>query len=125
MDVQLPHWVDAKGKPTAYAAAGAHELNANATFNWLESHGAEYGWRKVSMDEASGYANQGKPALVVWKNPNPARSGHVAVVIPSTDGRTHIAQAGGVNTEDRAIAAGSAFGLAGTIGKDCSFWVHA
>jgi len=124
MDVQLPHWVDAKGLPTAYNAPGSHELNANATCNWLEQHGPEYGWKKVSMTEASAYANAGKPAVLVWKNPNPSKSGHVGVVIPSTDGKTHIAQAGGTNTNDRIIKEGSTFGTAGKVGTDVYFWVH-
>lgn len=124
MNVQLPHWVDRSGVPTAYNAPGSHELSANATSDWLNAHGAEYGWRRVSMSEATAHASEGRPALLIWKNPNSSRSGHVGVVIPSTDGQTHIAQAGGTNTNDRVIREGSTFGTAGTVGEDVYFWVH-
>ncbi|HPO98849.1 MAG TPA: peptidoglycan-binding domain-containing protein, partial [Bacillota bacterium] len=102
MGAEIPHWVNSKGEPCKPLEPGSYELNANAIADWLREHGEKYGWVKVTAEEAQMAANRGEPAITVWKNPNPKRSGHVQVVRPSdkpfdsTKG-VRVAQAGRVN----------------------------
>ena len=101
---EVPHYVDAAtGAPRYYPdVSGAVELDANGVHNWLIRHGAEYGWREVSPEEAQAHANQGRPAVSAWHNGG--GPGHVQVVCPSEDGAYDavwgptVAQAGGTNT---------------------------
>lgn len=41
------------------------------------------GWHKVNKDRAQDLANQGKFVIGVAKNTDPARSGHIAIVVPA------------------------------------------
>ena len=93
MGAEIPHYVDAKTQePRAYPdTAGAYCMTANAMADWLNDTGREYGWKRVTAEEAQHYANQGCPAVTVWKNPG--GHGHVQVVCPSQDG-TYDAQKG-------------------------------
>lgn len=103
LGAEIPHYVDADGTPRGYPdVKGARELDANATYNWLDKHGAQYGWREVSAEQAQRYANAGYPAVTAWHNSNGA--GHVQVVCPSKDGGfdtvrgVSVAQSGSKNT---------------------------
>lgn len=58
-----------------------------------ELQGPEHGWWEVSELKAREAANRGWPTVVGWVNPDPARSSHVALVMPAAQG-TYIAQAG-------------------------------
>ena len=102
MKVQLPHWIynsgKNRGKPAEPFASGAHELNANATYNWLNNYGAAYGWKKVSAADAQKRANSGYPTVVIWKNPTGA-SGHVAVVRPEGNGYGYSSSNGPVTAQ--------------------------
>ncbi len=78
---------------------------ANAQFRWLVAHGAEAGWRGVATPlEAQRLANEGLVVAVAHHNPNPRKSGHIALVRPSdkpvalirSEG-PQIIQAGGTN----------------------------
>jgi hypothetical protein len=80
MGAEVPHWVMPDGSPAAPGTKGAHELDANATVNWLDKHGAEYGWRPATAQEAQAVANDGHPAVVVMEKPGAI--GHVAMVRP-------------------------------------------
>ncbi|MFL5346408.1 MAG: peptidoglycan-binding protein [Hyalangium sp.] len=95
MGAEIPHWVDSKGNPAAVGKG--RELNANATVDWLHQNGPQQGWHKVSAAEAQKLANEGHPAVAVWKNPSGI--GHVAVVRPGemTSAGPAIAQAGASN----------------------------
>jgi peptidoglycan hydrolase-like protein with peptidoglycan-binding domain len=95
MGAEIPHWVDNAGNPTGVGKG--RELNANATVDWLHQHGARNGYRQVSAEEAQRLANQGHPAVAVWKNPGGI--GHVAMVRPGevTSQGPAIAQAGSKN----------------------------
>jgi peptidoglycan hydrolase-like protein with peptidoglycan-binding domain len=95
MGAEIPHWVDKSGNATGVGKG--RELNANATVDWLHQHGARHGYRKVSAAEAQRLANQGHPAVAVWKNPGGI--GHVAMVRPGemTSRGPAIAQAGSRN----------------------------
>lgn len=63
-------------------AHGQKDL-ANAQFNWLIGPGKQRGWAEVDAKKAQTLANQGDFVLAVFQNPNPHRSGHVAVIRPS------------------------------------------
>jgi len=99
MGAEIPHWVDKRtGQPTTvYNYSQSRELDANATMDWLRQHGAQYGWRQVSAEEAQRLANQGHPTMVGWKNPRGI--GHVAIVRPGNinERGPAIAQAGATN----------------------------
>jgi hypothetical protein len=81
-------------------------LLANAQFNWLASDaGKKAGWvRLVDGAAAQAAANDGRLVLASLKNPDPTKSGHIAIVRPGNkdadllakDG-PDIMQAGGTN----------------------------
>lgn len=106
---------------SAFVAAFANKLNiyilhppehgqtllANAQVDWLTSNiGKEHGW--VSIDgakEAQLEANKGNLVLATWKNTNPDKPGHIAIVRPSQKSEIElyekgpdIAQAGTFNS---------------------------
>lgn len=87
MGAEIPHYTDPKtGAPVQYPnTSGAKAMNANSINSWLNQYGSQYGWKKVSAEEAQRYANMGMPAVTSWKNPN--GHGHVQVVCPSKDGK--------------------------------------
>lgn len=101
MNAEIPHYVDPKTlEARSYPdVSGAQELNANGIYDWLGKKGSEYGWVRVSAEQAQQYANRGMPVVTAWKNEAGAH-GHVQVVCPSEDGRydasrgVMIAQAG-------------------------------
>jgi glutamine amidotransferase-like uncharacterized protein len=98
------------GKPTqprqraathcsAFVAAACHRLGvyilrppahsqtllANAQQRWLQTRGRDAGWRPVSSwQEAQQLANQGEIVVASYRNSNPHRPGHVALLRPSS-----------------------------------------
>ena len=92
LGAEVPHWVYDDGRPAAMAAAGAHELDANAAIDWLAQHGSTYGWNPVVEADAYARADLGFPVVCTWRSP-PGGIGHVSMVLPG-----HLsAQAGGTN----------------------------
>ncbi|MDR0858773.1 MAG: hypothetical protein LBN97_07075 [Oscillospiraceae bacterium] len=83
MGAEIPHYTDAQtGEPRTYPdVAGAIELNAAAVDDWLETKGAEYGWREVSAEIAQAAANAGLPTVGTSGD-----VGHVQMIVPSRDG---------------------------------------
>jgi hypothetical protein len=73
------------------------ELDANRTADWLRDHGPDFGWRPVSEQEAQQMANDGKPVVVAWNNPDGI--GHVGMVRPGeiNENGPALAQAGSEN----------------------------
>ncbi|MGI4752915.1 MAG: hypothetical protein ACRYE8_04240 [Janthinobacterium lividum] len=64
---------------------------SNKQAEWLETEGVKNGWsyiktanRDDGFVQAQKFANQGHFVVSVYKNANPKRSGHIAVVIPSS-----------------------------------------
>jgi hypothetical protein len=122
MGREIPHWVNKNtGEPVVYGSSQfnqlykqgkVQELNANMTFDWLAKHGSEYGWKQVTGKEAQAAANQGIPAVAVWKNPNASASGHIAIVRPFDASKPtgkngiYIAQAGASNFDYKDIGMG-------------------
>jgi len=115
MGAEIPHWVDSSGQIAAPGAPHASEININGGVNWMRSHGVpQFGWNSCTPDEAQQAANQGKVAVVMWKNTGSGH-GHVAVVRPGTmtDRGPEIAQAGRHNFNDAHVRDG--FGQLGPL----------
>ena len=111
LNAEIPHWIK-NNAPAEPGASGAHELTANATYNWLRDYGGGYGWYTVSAKQAQERANSGYPTVAVWKNPT-GKSGHIAVVRPEGSGYYYssskgpvIAQAGGSNYNRTNVSTG-------------------
>jgi hypothetical protein len=117
MGAEIPHWVDRQGRAARPGAPGAWEMNANAINRWLHRQGGSNGWRKVDAGEAQRMANQGKPAMVSWRNPNGI--GHMGMIRPGeiTDRGAALAQAGRNNFNNRHVDDG--FGR-----LQPEYWVH-
>ncbi|MDO5111660.1 MAG: hypothetical protein Q4E65_05090 [Clostridia bacterium] len=86
MGAEIPHHTNANtGAPTTPDDPDVRYMNANRTSDWLNSVGEKYGWYEVSAEQAQKLANQGHPAVTIWKN-NSGGHGHCQVVVPSEDG---------------------------------------
>jgi hypothetical protein len=82
MGAEVAHWVDAHGGIAAPFVPGAHEININGGVDWMKTHGVEeHGWKSVSSAEAQAAANQGRLAVVLWKNMTGGH-GHTAIIRP-------------------------------------------
>jgi LysM repeat protein len=100
MNCEIPHWVDNHGDTAVPHASHANEININAGVNWMLNFGVtRHGWRVASARTAQNHANQGKPAVALYKNPSPTHHGHTAIVRPGslTGQGPASAQAGNVN----------------------------
>jgi hypothetical protein len=93
MGAEIPHWIinnDSTGS-SAVASDGKfkvaqgqmHEQNVNETMNWLNRFGQYHGWRRISYVEAQPLANEGKPTIAIWANPE-GEHGHIAIVRPGS-----------------------------------------
>ncbi|MDD4074827.1 MAG: hypothetical protein PHC80_01915 [Eubacteriales bacterium] len=86
MGAEIPHHTNANtGAPTTKDDPDVRYMNANRISDWLNSLGEKYGWYEVSAEQAQRLANQGHPAVTIWKN-NSGGHGHCQVVVPSEDG---------------------------------------
>jgi hypothetical protein len=92
MNVVLPQKLNNKtNKPEAEPSYENHELLANAMADWLRNDGIKnYGWRKVTAEEAQAAANRGEPTIVYGR-------GHMQVVRPAHSGDKGVYVAGGSN----------------------------
>jgi hypothetical protein len=92
----------------------ATKLLANAQADWLASKGEENGWKLIkSAVEAQRLANLGQLGIAVFKEANPERSGHIAIVRPSDkpDAKVkeegpQVIQAGSTNANSISLAKG-------------------
>ncbi len=100
---------------SAFAAAAAKRLDiyllrppdhgqdflASAQERWLQgSHAREDGWKPVSSArEAQGLANQGELVVLVFRNPDPHKPGHIAVVHPYVKSDAALASEGPTTTQ--------------------------
>lgn len=86
MGAEIPHYTNAvTGDPTTSSDPDVRYMNANRISDWLNTKGEEYGWYEVSAQQAQQLANQGHPAVTIWKN-NGGGHGHCQVVCPSESG---------------------------------------
>lgn len=78
------HWVDKKGNPMKFMPGvqlkGA-ELSANELVDWFHAYGNAYGYVQLSRGEAETLAATGALVAVMYKNPNPADSGHIGIML--------------------------------------------
>lgn len=80
-------------------------LLANAQFDWLPTEGRDKGWTPVADGVAAqDLANRGQLVVAICQNPDPEKSGHIAIVRPGKKTPQQIAaegpdviQAGGTN----------------------------
>ena len=71
------------------------QLLANAQFDWLAGAGRKKGWEPVTDGAAAqDQANKGKLVVAVYKNHDPKKSGHIAIVRPGARTPEEIAAAG-------------------------------
>jgi LysM repeat protein len=108
MGAEIPHWVDSAGHIMSPDAPNATEININGGINWMRSLGVtQFGFHAASPQQAQDAANQGKLAVVMWKNTGSGH-GHVAVVRPGTitDKGPAIAQAGRHNFNSGHVSQG-------------------
>jgi hypothetical protein len=91
-------------------------LLANAQYDWLPSEGGSKGWMPVADGAAAqAAANRGEVVVAVYKNADPKKSGHVAIIRPSTKSEAEIkaegpqvTQAGGTNRNSTSLKQGFA-----------------
>ena len=89
-------------------------LLANAQFDWLPGKGRAKGWTPVADGVAAqALANRGQIVVAVCQNPDPKKSGHIAIVRPGTKTPEQItaegpdvAQAGGTNFNSASLKRG-------------------
>jgi hypothetical protein len=156
---EVVHWKS--GKPTdqqvdddkahthcsAFAAAVADRLNiyllhppehgasylANAQCDWLPGPGAAQGWQPVATPEdAQAMANAGNLVVAVYKEDDPKKHGHAAVIRPAEKSRAQIeaegpqvAQAGMENYTSAPLAVGFRHHPGAWDGRKVRFYAHA
>ena len=70
-------------------------LLSNAQLDWLRSEGSRKGWKSVKGGvEAQELANKGYLVVAVYKNPDPKKPGHVAIIRPSNKSEKALAAEG-------------------------------
>lgn len=68
---------------------------ATAQAEWLQREGPEHGWTPVASPFlAQDLANQGQVVVILFPSPDPARSGHAALVRASGKSREALAEEG-------------------------------
>jgi hypothetical protein len=119
------HWLK-NNVPVHSTTKDAYELNANATYDWINNYGHKHGWRQITAQEAQQRANAGYPTIAIWRNVN-GKPGHVAVVRPEGNGYYYsaskgpvIAQAGGSNFSYGNLTRGFGSNKLSTT----QFWTH-
>ncbi len=87
---------------------------ANAQADWLAAKGREAGWKPVNNPtEAQHLANHGRLVVVAFRETNPDRNGHIAIVRPSNKSvdkipfeGPQIIQAGATNANSTSVKEG-------------------
>lgn len=108
-------------------------LLANAQYDWLPEQGRAAGWRPVPDGVAAqDLANRGEVVVAVYKNHDPKKSGHIAIVRPATKTAEQIAaegpeviQAGGHNYNRTSLKRGFANHLGAFAQREIRFYAHA
>ncbi|MCL2151646.1 MAG: hypothetical protein FWH57_01605 [Oscillospiraceae bacterium] len=124
MGAQIPLYTDPlTGQPRDYPdIKGAKSMGAVAMDQWLNEHGATYGWREVDAETAQMSANRGIPAVTTAGG-----MGHVQIVCPSRNGEydpvrgVTVAQAGRIVTNYTHIT--SIYG-ANSLNNSVKYWIH-
>jgi hypothetical protein len=114
-----PHDVTGDGKAETFCNLFAQDVaealgatlprhtRANELARWLAELGPANHWVHVSESVAQMHADAGGLAVAVWANPQPAKPGHIAVLVPSLgEEGTWLAQAGATNFTRGTVSAG-------------------
>lgn len=73
------------------------EQRANQLFDWLQAHGASFGWRRTfSFDDAQNFSNQGRIAMIIAQRKQLERPGHVAMIVPEVPGTEAVRDTAGL-----------------------------
>ncbi len=108
-------------------------LLANAQYDWLGSAaGRQGGWKPVVDGvKAQNEANKGLVVVAVYKNKDPKKPGHIAIIRPGTRTEAEIAasgpnviQAGGHNYESAPLKQGFANHPGGFENHEIKFFEH-
>jgi hypothetical protein len=68
---------------------------ANAQYDWLDGEGRREGWTPVATGrEAQQFANRGCLVVAVYKESDPKRPGHIAIVRPNAKSEAKIHEEG-------------------------------
>ncbi len=108
-------------------------LLANAQFDWLPEKGRAGGWAPVPDGKAAQeLANRGNVVVAVYKNHDPKKSGHIAIVRPSAKSDAElkaegpeVTQAGGHNHNACSLKEGFSNHRAGFEKGEIRFFSHA
>lgn len=108
------------------------KLLANAQYDWLSGKGQSRGWKPVADGVAAqDMANAGQVVVAVYKNADPKKHGHIAIVRPGllTPGQIeaegpNIIQAGGHNFECASLKRGFSFHPGAFEGHQIRFFSH-
>lgn len=106
---------------------------ANAQYDWLAGEGRNKGWSPVEGPvEAQRLANRGQIVVAVYKEADPRRHGHIAVVRPSTKSEAailadgpQIAQAGMDNYNNASLREGFKHHRGAWASGQIRFFAHA
>ncbi len=104
---------------------------ANAQADWLAAKGADLGWRHIKSElDAQHLANKGKLVVAAFKETNPDRNGHIAIVRPDTQSLEairlegpRIIQAGATNFNNTSVKEGFKHHL-GAFPNGVRYYVH-
>lgn len=107
-------------------------LLANGQYDWLVTKGTENGWSAVADGRAAQeLANAGVLVVAVYKNRDPEKSGHTAIVRPSTKSVAEIRaegpeviQAGGTNANSCSLKKGFGNHKAAFANNEILFFSH-
>lgn len=105
---------------------------ASAQHDWLLKKGSDKGWERVkSMAETQRLANAGLIVVASYKEPEPKKPGHIAIVRPSTKSAQKIAeegpqiiQAGGTNYNSTSLKEGFKRHPGAFQNREILFFVH-
>lgn len=106
---EIPHTKATYTNVNGTVVFKAEERNANRTIDWLINKGSEWGWRQVSKNSALDRVNGVSvyPTVAVWRNPNDAKPGHVALLVPSpVPTAVYITQSGASNFKCKTLESG-------------------
>ena len=108
-------------------------LLANAQYEWLPKEGKDKGWTPVADGVAAqDLANRGQVVVAVYKNHDPKKSGHIAIIRPGNKTPEQIAaegpdviQAGGSNFTSASLKRGFANHPDAFPKSEIRFYAHA
>ncbi len=94
------------------------EMRANHIFNWLQEHGADFGWKRVfDVDTLQSEANAGRLGIICAQRTDMEKPGHIQIIAPE-NGSHKAKRSGGVVTQPLQSNAGSSNFTYGFLGSN-------